>query len=47
MAYIPLNQLQQVPEKKDSYAEFSMFGELPAWGCMFVMPKTWLLRIFF
>ena len=32
MAYLPLSRLQQVPEKKDSYPEFSMFGELPAWG---------------
>ena len=32
MAYVPLSRLQQVPEKKESYPEFSMFGELPAWG---------------
>jgi polygalacturonase len=32
MAYIPLNRLSQVPENIKSYPEFSMFGELPAWG---------------
>ena len=32
MAYIPLNRLEQVPEKEKKYPEFSMFGELPAWG---------------
>jgi polygalacturonase len=32
MAYIPLNRLDQVPEKEKNYPEFSMFGELPAWG---------------
>ncbi len=32
MAYIPLSRLEQVPEKKSDYPEFSMFGELPAWG---------------
>ncbi len=32
MAYIPLNRLEQVPEKEKNYPEFSMFGELPAWG---------------
>ena len=30
--YYPLNQIAQVPEKINSYPEFSMFGELPAWG---------------
>ncbi len=32
MAYVPLSRLDQVPEKEKSYPEFSMFGELPAWG---------------
>lgn len=35
MAYIPLSRLEQVPEKIDSYPEFSMFGELPSWGFYF------------
>jgi len=32
MAYIPLYRLSQVPENEKEYPEFSMFGELPAWG---------------
>ncbi len=32
MAYIPLSRLDQVPNKIKDYPEFSMFGELPAWG---------------
>lgn len=32
MGYIPLNDLGRVPEKTREYPEFSMFGELPAWG---------------
>jgi hypothetical protein len=32
MAYIPLSRLDQVPEQVDEYPEFSMFGELPAFG---------------
>lgn len=32
MAYIPLNRLHQVPEAVKDYPEFSMFGELPAYG---------------
>lgn len=32
MAYIPLSRLNQVPEVIAEYPEFSMFGELPAWG---------------
>jgi len=32
MAYIPLNRLHQVPEAAQDYPEFSMFGELPAYG---------------
>ena len=30
--YYPLSQIHQVPEQEGSYPEFSMFGELPAWG---------------
>ena len=32
LAYMPLSRLEEVPEKVASYPEFSMFGELPAWG---------------
>ncbi|MCK9159711.1 MAG: glycosyl hydrolase family 28 protein [Bacteroidaceae bacterium] len=32
MAYVPLYRLNQVPEFIRDYPEFSMFGELPAWG---------------
>lgn len=32
LANMPLSRLDDVPEKTDSYPEFSMFGELPAWG---------------
>ena len=32
MAYMPLWRAHDVPESPDSYPEFSMFGELPAWG---------------
>jgi polygalacturonase len=31
-AYMPLHRLDQIPEKEAAYPEFSMFGELPAWG---------------
>ncbi|UII77667.1 glycosyl hydrolase family 28 protein [Flagellimonas sp. HMM57] len=31
-AYMPLHRLNEVPDKIRSYPEFSMFGELPAWG---------------
>lgn len=31
-AKVGLDQLDKVPEKGASYPEFSMFGELPAWG---------------
>jgi len=31
-AYVSLDSLSSIPERKDSYPEFSMFGELPAWG---------------
>lgn len=32
LAVLPLWRLQDVPEAADHYPEFSMFGELPAWG---------------
>ena len=32
MAYLPLSRLKDIPELEKSYPEFSMFGELPAWG---------------
>ncbi|HLF63875.1 MAG TPA: glycoside hydrolase family 28 protein [Saprospiraceae bacterium] len=32
LAYMPLSRLDEVPEKIAEYPEFSMFGELPAWG---------------
>lgn len=32
LAYMPLSRLDDVPEKEADYPEFSMFGELPAWG---------------
>lgn len=31
-ANMPTWRMDGVPEKKESYPEFSMFGELPAWG---------------
>lgn len=31
-AYVPLDSLDRVPERPHDYPEFSMFGELPAWG---------------
>ncbi len=32
MAYMPLWRAKDVPEQVDKYPEFSMFGELPAYG---------------
>ena len=32
LANLPLYRLDNVPEKASDYPEFSMFGELPAWG---------------
>ncbi len=32
MAYVPLNRVNEIPENIDKYPEFTMFGELPAWG---------------
>lgn len=31
-AHAPLSRLDEIPEKIAEYPEFSMFGELPAWG---------------
>ncbi|MEP6646324.1 MAG: glycoside hydrolase family 28 protein [Saprospiraceae bacterium] len=31
-ANVPLSRLDAIPEKEAVYPEFSMFGELPAWG---------------
>jgi len=31
-SYIPLYRLDDIPENETHYPEFSMFGELPAWG---------------
>jgi polygalacturonase len=31
-AFRPLDSLQGIPERPANYPEFSMFGELPAWG---------------
>src|SRR5690606_7560659 len=31
-AYFPLDSLAVITEAADNYPEFSMFGELPAWG---------------
>lgn len=32
MGYIGKYRLKDIPEKVDSYPEYTMFGELPAWG---------------
>jgi len=32
LANMPLSRLDAVPENENAYPEFSMFGELPAWG---------------
>ncbi|HEY1019821.1 MAG TPA: glycoside hydrolase family 28 protein, partial [Sediminibacterium sp.] len=32
IAYIPLTEITRIPENAAAYPEFSMFGELPAWG---------------
>ena len=32
LANLPLSRLDQIPEEEAKYPEFSMFGELPAWG---------------
>jgi parallel beta-helix repeat protein len=34
-ANMPVSRLEMVPEKISEYPEFSMFGELPAWGLYF------------
>jgi polygalacturonase len=32
VAFVPVDSLHRVPEHPKEYPEFSMFGELPAWG---------------
>lgn len=32
LVYMPLSRLDAVPENSSDYPEYSMFGELPAWG---------------
>ncbi len=32
IAYIPLNNITSIPENEANYPDFSMWGELPAWG---------------
>jgi hypothetical protein len=32
IAWIPLSKIASIPENEANYPEFSMFGELPAWG---------------
>lgn len=32
LANLPLSRLEMIPERAGDYPEFSMFGELPAWG---------------
>jgi hypothetical protein len=32
IAQIPLDKIHLIPENEEGYPEFSMFGELPAWG---------------
>jgi len=32
LAHRPVSRLETVPEQENHYPEFSMFGELPAWG---------------
>lgn len=32
IAYLPIESIGRVPENEANYPEFSMFGELPAWG---------------
>ena len=31
-ANMPLHRLNDIPENEEDYPEYSMFGELPAWG---------------
>ncbi|HLX93076.1 MAG TPA: glycosyl hydrolase family 28 protein [Puia sp.] len=31
-ANLPLGEVEKVPDRPEAYPEFSMFGELPAWG---------------
>jgi hypothetical protein len=32
IAYIPLDKITTIPENPTAYPDFTMFGELPAWG---------------
>lgn len=32
MAYVPLSRVKDIPEQISKYPEFTMFGEMPAWG---------------
>jgi hypothetical protein len=32
IAYLPLDKITSVPENEAGYPDFSMWGELPAWG---------------
>ncbi|OYU54797.1 MAG: glycoside hydrolase [Chitinophagaceae bacterium BSSC1] len=32
IAQVPLDKIHLIPENEEGYPEFSMFGELPAWG---------------
>jgi hypothetical protein len=32
MAYVPMSRIDKIPENINKYPEFSMFGELPAYG---------------
>lgn len=43
-AKVLLNELDKVPEKPFSYPDFSMFGELPAWGIYIRHAKNILLN---
>ena len=50
MAYMPLWRKGDVPEQINKYPEFTMFGELPAWGfyMVFVLRTSiflWLTKI--
>jgi hypothetical protein len=42
MANMPLSRLDRVPERESDYPEYSMFGELPAWG-LYVRHMTGLV----
>ncbi|MEM7037401.1 MAG: glycoside hydrolase family 28 protein, partial [Bacteroidota bacterium] len=49
-ANLPVNRLTDVPENVGDYPEFSMFGELPAWGLYVrhatgITMRNWKMRI--